>query len=71
MSIFLSYGLGIVTLVLSWFLLKDLLLASIVVFTSSSIFLYFQGPNAIAFSLCLSNGWIILNTIIDKLFPVN
>ncbi len=71
MSIFLSYGLGIVTLVLSWFLLKDLLLASIVVLTSSSIFLYFQGPNAIAFSLCLSNGWIILNTIIDKLFPVN
>ena len=71
MRIFLSYGSGIVTLVLSWFLLKDLLLASILIFISSSIFLYFQGPNAIAFSLCLSNGWIILNTIIDRLFPVN
>jgi hypothetical protein len=71
MSILLSYGSGIVTLFLSWFLLKDILYASITAFILSSLFLYLQGPNAVAFSLCLSNGWIILNTIIEKLFPVN
>ena len=71
MSIFLSYGSGIVTLILSWFLLKDILYASITAFFFSSLFLYLEGPNAVAFSLCLSNGWIILNAIIEQLFPVN
>ena len=71
MSILLSYGSGIVTLFLSWFLLKDILYASITAFFFSSLFLYLEGPNAVAFSLCLSNGWIILNTIIEQLFPVN
>ncbi len=70
MTIFLSYGSGIVTLLFSWYLLKELIFASITIFVFSSIFLYLQGPNAIAFSLCLSNGWIILNTIIEKIFPV-
>ena len=71
MSIFLSYGSGIVTLILSWFLLKDVLYASIIVLIFSSLFLYLYGPNAIAFSLCLSNGWILLNTFIEQLFPLN
>ncbi|MDP6293023.1 MAG: hypothetical protein QF610_04245 [Candidatus Thalassarchaeaceae archaeon] len=71
MSILLSYGSGIVTLFLSWFLLKDILYASITAFFFSSLFLYLEGPNAVAFSLCLSNGWIILNAIIEQLFPVN
>ena len=71
MSIFLSYGSGIVTLILSWFLLKDILYASITVLIFSSLFLYVYGPNAIAFSLCLSNGWILLNTFIEQLFPLN
>ncbi|MBV23082.1 MAG: hypothetical protein CMA53_03170 [Euryarchaeota archaeon] len=71
MSIFLSYGSGIVTLILSWFLLKDILYASITVLIFSSLFLYLYGPNAIAFSLCLSNGWILLNTFIEQLFPLN
>ncbi len=70
MSIFLSYGSGIVTLILSWFLLKDILYASITVLIFSSLFLYLYGPNAIAFSLCLSNGWILLNTFIEQLFPL-
>ena len=70
MSIFLSYGSGIVTLILSWFLLKDVLYASIIVLIFSSLFLYLYGPNAIAFSLCLSNGWILLNTFIEQLFPL-
>ena len=70
MSIFLSYGSGIVTLILSWFLLKDILYASITVLIFSSLFLYIYGPNAIAFSLCLSNGWILLNTFIEQLFPL-
>ncbi|MAD56465.1 MAG: hypothetical protein CL974_02845 [Euryarchaeota archaeon] len=70
MSIFLSYGSGIVTLILSWFLLKDILYASITVLIFSSLFLYVYGPNAIAFSLCLSNGWILLNTFIEQLFPL-
>ena len=71
MSIFLSYGSGIVTLILSWFLLKDVLYASIIVLIFSSLFLYLYGPNAIAFSLCLSNGWILLNAFIEQLFPLN
>ena len=70
MSIFLSYGSGIVTLILSWLLLKDILYASITVLIFSSLFLYLYGPNAIAFSLCLSNGWILLNTFIEQLFPL-
>ena len=70
MSIFLSYGSGIITLILSWFLLKDILYASITVLIFSSLFLYLYGPNAIAFSLCLSNGWILLNTFIEQLFPL-
>ena len=70
MSIFLSYGSGFVTLILSWFLLKDILYASITVLIFSSLFLYLYGPNAIAFSLCLSNGWILLNTFIEQLFPL-
>ena len=70
MSIFLSYGSGIVTLILSWFLLKDILYASITVLIFSSLFLYLYGPNAIAFSLCLSNGWFLLNTFIEQLFPL-
>ena len=70
MSIFLSYSSGIVTLILSWFLLKDILYASITVLIFSSLFLYVYGPNAIAFSLCLSNGWILLNTFIEQLFPL-
>ena len=70
MSIFLSYGSGIVTLILSWFLLKDIIYASITVLIFSSLFLYLYGPNAIAFSLCLSNGWILLNTFIEQLFPL-
>ncbi|MAV19041.1 MAG: hypothetical protein DBX07_01145 [Candidatus Poseidoniales archaeon] len=71
MSIFLSYGSGIVTLILSWFLLKDLIYASICVLIFSSLFLYLYGPNPIAFSLCLCNGWILLNKLVERLFPLN
>jgi hypothetical protein len=71
MSIFLSYGSGIVTLILSWFLLKDLIYASICVLIFSSLFLYLYGPNSIAFSLCLCNGWILLNKLVERLFPLN
>ena len=71
MSLLISYGSGLVALILSWFLLKDFIYASIVVFLCSSILLYLYGPNAVVFSLCLSNGWIILNSIIDKLLPIN
>ena len=71
MSLLISYGSGLVALILSWFLLKDFIYASIAVFLCSSILLYFYGPNAVVFSLCLSNGWIILNSIIEKLLPIN
>ncbi|MDP6292893.1 MAG: hypothetical protein QF610_03565 [Candidatus Thalassarchaeaceae archaeon] len=71
MSLLISYGSGLVALILSWFLLKDFIYASIAVFFSSSILLYIYGPNAVVFSLCLSNGWIILNSIIEKLLPIN
>ena len=71
MSLLISYGSGLVALILSWFLLKDFIYASITVFLFSSILLYLYGPNAVVFSLCLSNGWIILNSIIEKLLPID
>ena len=51
MSLFLSYGSGIITLIIAWFIFKDLFSpVVVVVFTFSSIYLYVSGPNAIAFS---------------------
>jgi len=70
MSLLISYGSGLVALILSWYLLKDFIYASIAIFFCSSILLYIYGPNAVVFSFCLSNGWLILNSIIEKLLPI-
>jgi hypothetical protein len=72
MSLFLSYGSGIITLVIAWFIFKDLFPpVVVVVLTFSSIYLYVSGPNAIAFSLCLCTGWILLNSFIEWAVPIS
>jgi hypothetical protein len=70
MSLIFSYISGAITLAISWFLMKDLFFPVVVVFISSSIYLYVSGPNPIAFALCLCNGWILLNLVIESVFPI-
>ena len=62
---------GFFTLLFSWFFLKDHFLASIVVFVFSSVILYFAGPSALPFALCLSSGWILLNRFIERALPIS
>jgi len=71
MSLLVSYLSGIVTLLFSWYYLKDLVAPVAIIFVFSSTFLYLLGPNAIAFALCLCNGWILLNLFVEKILPIS
>jgi hypothetical protein len=71
MSLLVSYLSGIVTLLFSWYYLKDLVAPVAIIFVFSSTFLYLLGPNAIAFALCLCNGWIQLNLFVEKILPIS
>ena len=70
MSLLVSYFSGIVTLLLSWYFLKDLVIPVGIIFVFSSTYLYLLGPNAIAFALCLCNGWILLNIFVERILPI-
>ena len=65
------WGAGFITLLLSWYFLRDQLIPSIFVFGISSFVLFLAGPSATPFALCLSSGWILLNSFIEKIFPIS
>ena len=65
------WAAGFITLLLSWYFLRDQLIPSIFVFGISSFVLFLAGPSAIPFALCLSSGWILLNSFIEKIFPIS
>ena len=70
MSLLVSYFSGIVTLLVSWNFLKDIVIPVAIIFVFSSTYLYLLGPNAIAFALCLCNGWILLNIFVERILPI-
>lgn len=65
------WGAGLITLLLSWYFLRDQLIPSIFVFGISSFVLFLAGPSATSFALCLSSGWILLNSFVEKIFPIS
>tara|TARA_B110000003_G_scaffold178818_1_gene178202 strand:- start:11610 stop:11909 length:300 start_codon:yes stop_codon:yes gene_type:complete len=65
------WAVGFFLLLLSWYSLRDQLIPSIFVFGISSVILFLSGPSAAAFALCLSSGWILLNSFIEKIFPIS
>ena len=65
------WAAGFILLLLSWYFLRDQLIPSIFVFGISSFILFLAGPSATPFALCLSSGWILLNSFIEKIFPIS
>ena len=65
------WAAGFIILLLSWYFLRDQLIPSIFVFGISSFVLFLAGPSATPFALCLSSGWILLNSFIEKIFPIS
>ena len=65
------WAAGFIILLLSWYFLRDQLIPSIFVFGISSFILFLAGPSATPFALCLSSGWILLNSFIEKIFPIS
>ena len=65
------WAAGLIILLLSWYFLRDQLIPSIFVFGISSFILFLAGPSATPFALCLSSGWILLNSFIEKIFPIS
>ena len=65
------WATGLIILLLSWYFLRDQLIPSIFVFGISCFILFLAGPSATPFALCLSSGWILLNSFIEKIFPIS
>ena len=65
------WAAGFIILLLSWYFLRDQLIPSIFVFGISSFVLFLAGPSATPFALCLSSGWILLNSFIENIFPIS
>ena len=65
------WAAGFIILLLSWYFLRDQLIPSIFVFGISSFVLFLAGPSATPFALCLSSGWILLNSFVEKIFPIS
>ena len=65
------WAAGFIIHLLSWYFLRDQLIPSIFVFGISSFVLFLAGPSATPFALCLSSGWILLNSFIEKIFPIS
>ena len=65
------WAAGFIILFLSWYFLRDQIIPSIFVFGISSFVLFLAGPSATPFALCLSSGWILLNSFIEKIFPIS
>ena len=65
------WAIGFLTLLISWYSLKDSFIPTIFVFIFSCIILFSFGPSSVPFAMCLSSGWILLNRVIESLIPIS